>query len=65
VAIANVFAAGIALFLEYEAGWNRWFAFGFTTLFTLAVAAYLVRVHEKRTVGTARAAVMATDSYAG
>ena len=65
VAIANVFASGIALFLEYEAGWNRWFAFGVMTLFTLAVAAYLVRVHEKRTAGTARAAVMATDSYAG
>jgi NADH-quinone oxidoreductase subunit H len=65
VAIANVFAIGIALFLEYEAGWNRWFAFGVMNFFPVVLAAYLMRLHEKRAAGTSRTRVMATDSYAG
>jgi NADH-quinone oxidoreductase subunit H len=65
VAMANIFAIGIAVLLEYEAGWNRWFAFGFMSLFPLVLAAYLMRLHEKRRAGRSPAAVMATDSYAG
>jgi len=65
VAIANVFAIGIALFLEYEAGWNRWFAFGVMNFFPVALAAYLLRLHEKRAAGSSRTRAMATDSYAG
>jgi NADH-quinone oxidoreductase subunit H len=65
VAMANVFAIGIALFLEYEAGWNRWFAFGVMNFFPVVLAAYLMRLHERRAAGTSRTRVMATDSYAG
>jgi NADH-quinone oxidoreductase subunit H len=65
VAIANIFAIGIALLLEYEAGWNRWLAFGVMNFFPLVLAVYLMRLHEKRATSTSRTRVMATDSYAG
>jgi NADH-quinone oxidoreductase subunit H len=65
LAIVNVFAVGLAMLLEMELGWNRWLALIFTTVFTLAFAALLVNLHDKRTAGASTAAVDATDSYAG
>lgn len=64
LAIVNVLAVGIAMLLE-NAGWNRWFATIVTTIFTLAVAVYLVRLHDKRTAGASSAAAVTTGSYAG
>jgi NADH-quinone oxidoreductase subunit H len=65
LAIVNVFAVGVAMLLEMELGWNRWLALIFTTVFTLAFAALLVHLHDKRTAGASTASVDTTDSYAG
>jgi len=69
LAIVNVLAVGVAVLLQYELGWNRWVALAVTTLFTLATAAYLVRLHDKRTESASTAVTVAegrtTDSYAG
>jgi len=65
LAIVNVFAVGVAIVLESEFGWNRWLALIVTTAFTLAVAAILVNLHDKRTAGASTATTATTDSYAG
>ena len=65
LAIVNVFAVGVALLLESEFGWNRWLALIVTTAFTLAIALFLVRLHDKRTAAASSAAAATTDSYAG
>jgi len=69
LAIVNVLAVGVAMLLQYEAGWNRWLALIVTTIFTLATAAYLVRLHDRRTENASTAVAVAegrtTDSYAG
>lgn len=64
LAIVNILAVGVAMLLE-NAGWNRWLAVIVTTIFTLAVALYLVRLHDKRTAGASSAAAVTTGSYAG
>jgi NADH-quinone oxidoreductase subunit H len=63
--IVNVLAVGIAMLLEGEAGWNRWLATIVTTVFTLGVAVYLVRLHDKRTASASSAEVVPGNSYAG
>jgi NADH-quinone oxidoreductase subunit H len=63
LAVVNVLVVGIAMLLE-NAGWNRWFALIVTTPFTLAIALYLVRLHDKRTVTASSAVAGTTDSYA-
>jgi NADH-quinone oxidoreductase subunit H len=69
LAIVNVMAVGIAMLLQYQAGWNRWLAMAVSTIFLLGTAAYLVRLQEKRTEKASSAVSMAegrtTDSYAG
>jgi NADH-quinone oxidoreductase subunit H len=65
LAIVNVFAVGVAMVLELEFGWNRWLALIITTVFTLALAAMLVHLHDKRTAGASTAVADTTDSYAG
>ena len=65
LAIVNVFAVGVAMLLESEFGWNRWIAMILTTVFTLLVAVFLVRVHDKRAVAASTATAVPTDSYAG
>jgi NADH-quinone oxidoreductase subunit H len=69
LAIVNVLAVGVAMLLQYEGGWNRWLALVVTTIFTLATAAYLVRLHDRRTENASTAVTVAdgrtTDSYAG
>jgi NADH-quinone oxidoreductase subunit H len=65
LAIVNVLAVGIAMLLESELGWNRWLALAVTTILTLAVAVYLVYLHDRRTAGASSAAPVTTDSYAG
>jgi len=65
LAIVNVFAVGVALLLESEFGWNRWLALIVTTAFTLAIALFLVRLHDKRTTAGSSATAATTDSYAG
>jgi len=65
LAIVNVFAVGVAMLLESEFGWNRWLALIVTTVFTLAVAFFLVYSHDKRTAAASSATVDTTDSYAG
>jgi len=63
LAIVNVLAVGIAMLLE-NVGWNRWLALVVTTPFTLGIALYLVRLHDKRTVNASSAVTATTDSYA-
>jgi NADH-quinone oxidoreductase subunit H len=65
LAIVNVFAVGIALVLESEYHWNRWVALVITTVCTLAGAAFLTHLHDKRTQAASTAAASTTDSYAG
>ena len=65
LAIVNVLAVGMALILESEFGWNRWLAMVVTTIITIAVALFLVRLHDKRTAMASSAAAVTTDSYAG
>jgi NADH-quinone oxidoreductase subunit H len=65
LAIVNVLAVGIALLLESQLGWNRWLAMIVTTIFTMAVAVFLVYLHDKRTAAASSTAVVTTDSYAG
>jgi NADH-quinone oxidoreductase subunit H len=65
LAIVNVFSVGVALILESEFGWNRWFALVVTTLFTLSAAAFLLHVHDKRSAAASSATVETRDSYAG
>ena len=65
LAIVNVFAVGIALVLESEYHWNRWVALVITTVCTLAAAAFLTHLHDKRTEAASTAARATTDSYAG
>jgi len=65
LAIVNVFSVGVALLLESEFGWNRWLALIVTTAFTLAVAIFLVHLHDKRTAAASSATTVTTDSYAG
>jgi NADH-quinone oxidoreductase subunit H len=65
LAIVNLFAVGVALLLESELGWNRWLALIVTTAFTLAVAVFLVHLHDKRTAAASSASAATTDSYAG
>jgi len=48
VSIVNVMGIGVALVLDLQAGWPRWQAFVLTTLLTLAVAAYLAVVGERK-----------------
>jgi NADH-quinone oxidoreductase subunit H len=65
LAIVNVLAVGVAMLLQSELGWNRWLAMAVTTILTLAVAIYLVYLHDRRTAGASTAATVTTDSYAG
>jgi NADH-quinone oxidoreductase subunit H len=65
LAIVNVFAVGIALVLESEYHWNRWIALVITTVCTLAAAAFLTHLHDKRTEAASSASASTTDSYAG
>jgi NADH-quinone oxidoreductase subunit H len=66
LAIVNVLAVGVAVILESEFGWNRWFAAFLTSLFTLGIAAFLVNVYDKRTAAASSPATgAATDPYAG
>ena len=65
LAIVNVFAVGIALVLESEYHWNRWVALVITTVCTLAAAAFLTHLHDKRIEAASSASVTTTDSYAG
>ena len=65
LAIVNVLAVGVAMLLESELGWNRWLSMAVTTILTLAVAIYLVYLHDRRTAGASTAAPVTTDSYAG
>ena len=65
LAIVNVFAVGIALVLESEYHWNRWVALLITTVCTLAAAAFLTYLHDKRTAAASSATAATTDSYAG
>jgi cell division protein FtsW (lipid II flippase) len=67
LALVNVIAVGIAMLLE-SAGWSRWLAMILTTACTIATAAYLVRLHDKRTANASAAARVegiAGNSYAG
>jgi len=48
VSIVNVMGIGVALVLDREAGWPLWQALVLTTLLTLAVAAYLAVVGERK-----------------
>jgi NADH-quinone oxidoreductase subunit H len=65
LAIVNVFAVGIALVLESEYHWNRWVALVITTVCTLAAAALLTHMHDKRIQAASAASAATTDSYAG
>jgi len=65
LAIVNVLAVGMALILESEFGWNRWLAMIVTTILTMAVALFLVHLHDKRTALASSASAVTTDSYAG
>ncbi len=70
LAIVNVLAAGVAMILETEYGWNRWLALVVTTLFTLGVALFLLRLNDKRAAAASSAAPppeepSTEDSYAG
>jgi len=65
LAIVNVFSVGVALLLEAEFGWNRWLALIVTTAFTLAIALFLVRSHDKRVAAASSASAATSDSYAG
>jgi NADH-quinone oxidoreductase subunit H len=65
LAIINVFAVGVAMLLESQFAWNRWLALTVTTAATLAIAIFLVNLHEKRTAAASSAATDTTDSYAG
>jgi len=70
LAIVNVLAAGVAMILEMEYGWNRWLALVVTTLFTLGVALFLLRLNDKREAEASSAAPPSEepsteDSYAG
>jgi NADH-quinone oxidoreductase subunit H len=65
LAIVNVLAVGVAMLLESELGWNRWFALIVTTAFTLATAIYLVRLLDRRNAVASSAAPVTRDSYAG
>jgi NADH-quinone oxidoreductase subunit H len=65
LAIVNVFSVGVALLLESEFGWNRWLALIITTAFTLAVALFLVHLHDKRVAAASSASPETSDSYAG
>ncbi|MGB9435922.1 MAG: complex I subunit 1 family protein [Candidatus Acidiferrum sp.] len=64
LAIVNVFSVGVALLLEGEFGWNRWLALIVTTAFTLAIALFLVRSHDKRVAAASSASAATSDSYA-
>ena len=65
LAIVNVFAVGVAMMLEAQFGWNRWLALLVTTVFTLAAAAFLLHMNDKRTAAASSAAGETSDSYAG
>jgi len=66
LAIVNVLSIGVAMILESEFGWNRWFAALLTSLFTLGIAAFLVNLYDKRTAAASSpATAAATDPYAG
>ena len=65
LAIVNVFSVGVAMMLEAQFGWNRWLALLVTTVFTLAAAAFLLHLNDKRTAAASSAAAETSDSYAG
>jgi hypothetical protein len=66
LAIVNVLSIGVAMILESEFGWNRWFAALLTSLFTLGIAALLVNLYDKRAAAASSpATAAATDPYAG
>jgi len=65
LAIVNVFAVGIAMVLESEYHWNRWVALLITGICTLAAAAFLTHLHDKRVEAASTASAATTDSYAG
>jgi len=65
LAIVNLFSVGVAMMLETQYGWNRWLALLLTTIFTLAAAAFLLRLNDKRTAAASSAAAETSDSYAG
>jgi NADH-quinone oxidoreductase subunit H len=70
LAIVNVLAVGVAMILEMEYGWNRWLAMLLTTVITLAVALFLLRLNDKRAAAASSAApppeeASTEDSYAG
>ncbi len=65
LAIVNVFAVGIAMVLEAEYHWNRWVALLITGICTLAAAAFLTHLHDKRVEAASTASAATTDSYAG
>jgi NADH-quinone oxidoreductase subunit H len=65
LAIVNVFSVGVAMMLEAQFGWNRWLALLVTTVFTLAAAAFLLHMNDKRTAAASSAAGETSDSYAG
>jgi NADH-quinone oxidoreductase subunit H len=65
LAIVNVFSVGLALLLTSEFGWNRWLTTMVTTVFTLLISVFLVRVHDNRTAAASSAASVTSDSYVG
>ena len=65
LSIVNVFGVGVAMILESEYGWNRWVALIITTLVTLAVALFLVRVNDRRVEAASSAPAATTGSYVG
>jgi len=61
LALVNVMDVGIALVLQLELGWNRWWAMALTTLFTLVVAALLLRWNDRH-AATASSSLLAPPS---
>jgi NADH-quinone oxidoreductase subunit H len=65
LAVVNVFFVAVAMLLEAEFGWKRWFAVMLTTVFTLITSGFLVHWHDKRIAGASSTSAVTSDSYAG
>jgi hypothetical protein len=61
----NIFFVGLAVILSSELGWNRWLATVVGVAATLVVAAWLVKINDRKAAEANAPMAPVTDTYAG
>lgn len=65
LSIVNIFFVGLAVILSSELGWNRWLATVVGVAATLVVAAWLVKINDRKAAEANAPMAPVTDTYAG